>query len=361
LEGFGWYTHEIMRRMVLRHPEDTFIFLFDRPFDTQFLYAPNVTPLVLRPRARFAPTFYAWFEWAVPAALKRMEADVFFSPDSMCSLAANTPTVMTCHDLVPLHYPKQVPWWHRFYLLYYLPGFLRRAERVLTVSNYIKEDLVRTCGLSPEKIAVVYNGCREGFQTLDEAEKQKVREEFADGEAYFFYAGAIHPRKNIPGLIRAFGRFKQKTGAPVKLLLGGRFAWKTGEVLEAWESSAYKDDIRILGYLSDTLLHRLTASALAVTYVSLSEGFGLPLLEAMHTDTPVMAANATALPEVAGDAALLVDPMSEAAMAAGLEQIFADESFRQLLVKRGRIRREAFSWDEAAEQIYQHLKDTAIR
>lgn len=347
--------------MVVRHPEDTFVFLFDRPFDPQFLYAPNVTPLVLHPRARFAPTFYAWFEWAVPAALKRMEADVFFSTDSMCSLVSDIPTVMTCHDLVPLHYPMQVPWWHRFYLLHFLPRFLRRAERVLTVSNYIKEDLVRTCGLSPEKISVVYNGCREGFKPLDAAEKQQVREEFADGEAYFFYAGAIHPRKNIPGLIRAFDRFRQKTGAPVKLLLGGRFAWKTGEVLAAWESSAYKDDIRILGYLSDELLHRLTASALAFTYVSFSEGFGLPLLEAMHTDTPVMAANATALPEVAGNAALLVDPMSEVAMAAGLEQIYGDEPFRQKLVERGRIRREAFSWDEAAEQIYQHLKDTATR
>ena len=108
-------------------------------------------------------------------------------------------------------------------------------------------------------------------------------------------------------------------------------------------------------------MHRLTASALAFTYVSFSEGFGLPLLEAMHTDTPVMAANATALPEVAGNAALLVDPMSEVAMAAGLEQIYADKPFRQQLVERGRIRREAFSWDEAAEQIYQHLKDTAAR
>lgn len=359
LEGFGWYTHEIVRRMVLAHPEDEFLFLFDRSFDPRFVYAENVRPLVLWPPARHAVAFQAWFEWAVPRALKKHGAEVFFSPDSMCSLSAKVPTVMTCHDLVPLHFPEQVPLLHRHYLLHFLPKFLRRADHVLTVSDYVRRDIAQTCGIPLEKISAVYNGCREGFLPLQEFEEQHVREEFAKGKPYFFYAGAIHPRKNIPRLIRAFDLFKKKTSAPLKLLLAGRFAWQTGDVRLAYELSEHRADIHFLGYVSEEDLSCLTAAATALAYVSLSEGFGLPMLEAMHCDTPVLAANASCLPEIAGDAALLVDPLSEFAMAEGLEKLWGNPDFVKNLVENGRAQREKFSWDVAAEQVYATLKGYA--
>jgi len=342
--------------MVLAHPEDEFIFLFDRPFDARFIYADNVTPVALSPRARFAPQFLAWFEWAVPRALKKHGAEVFFSPDSMCSLSSKVPTVMTCHDLVPLHFPEQVPLLHRHFLLYFLPKFLRHADRVLTVSEYVRQDIAQTCGISLEKITTIYNGCREGFVPLKELDKQFVRENFSEGESYFFYAGAIHPRKNIPRLIRAFDLFKAKTSASLKLLLAGRFAWQTGEVRSAYEQSSHRSDIHFLGYVSEEDLARLTAAATAMTYLSLSEGFGLPMLEAMYCDTPVLAANASCLPEIAGEAALLVDPLSEMAIAEGLEKLWDDLDFAQNLVVKGRIQREKFSWDRAAEEVYEALK-----
>ncbi len=359
LEGFGWYTHEIVRRMVLAHPEDEFVFLFDRPFDSIFVYAENVTPMVLSPRARFAPQFYGWFEWAVPRALKKHSAEVFFSPDSMCSLRTQVPTVMTCHDLVPLHFPEQVPLLHRHYLLHFLPKFLRRADHVLTVSEYVRNDIAQTCGIPLDKISAVYNGCREGFLPLEEREKQAVREKFAAGTPYFFYSGAIHPRKNIPRLIHAFDLFKKKTSAPTKLLLAGRFAWQTGEVRSAYEQAKHRSDIHFLGYVSEEYLPRLTAAATAMAYVSLSEGFGLPMLEAMHCDTPVLAANSSCLPEIAGNAAMLVDPLSETAIAEGLEKLWSDEGFAQKLVENGRAQREKFSWDRAAEEVYAVLKQVA--
>lgn len=342
--------------MVHAHPEDTFIFLFDRPFDARIVYAENVIPLVLKPPARFAPQFLAWFEWAVPKALKIHGAEVFFSPESMCSFTSKVPTVMTCHDLVPLHIPEQIPLLHRHFLQYFLPKFLRRADQVLTVSEYVRQDITRTCGISLEKISTVYNGCREGFSPLNEGEKQEVREKFSESKAYFFYAGAIHPRKNIPRLIRAFDLFKTKTSAPLKLLLAGRFAWQTGEVRSAYDNAVHRSDIHFLGYVSEEDLTRLTAAATALTYLSLSEGFGLPMLEAMYCDTPVLAANATCLPEIAGDAALLVDPLSEVAIAQGMEKLCSDKGFAQKLVQNGRVRRESFSWDRAAEQVYESLK-----
>lgn len=342
--------------MVLAHPEDEFLFLFDRPYDAQYVYAGNVVPLVLGPRARFAPQFLYWFEWSVRRALKKHKVEVFFSPDSMCCLFSKVPTVMTCHDLVPLHFPEQIPFIHRHFLLQFLPKFLRRADRVLTVSNFVRTDIAQSCAIPLEKISTVYNGCREVFKPLKPEQQQIIRAKYAAAQPYFFYAGAIHPRKNIPRLIRAFDQFKQKTHSPSKLLLAGRFAWQTGAVRAAYEAVDHRKDIHFLGYVSEEDLAALTASARALVYVSISEGFGLPMLEAMYCDTPVMAANTSCLPEIAGDAALLVDPFSETAMAEGLEIMDQDTAFSQNLIQKGRIQREKFSWDKAAEEVYAALK-----
>ncbi len=362
LEGLGWYTHEIAQRLVARHPEDEFLFLFDRAFDPRFVYAPNVTPLVLFPPARHPLLWAWWFEWSVARALRRWKSDVFFSPDSYLSLATKTPTVMTVHDLAPLHRPAGIPWLIRKYYQHYLPKFLHRANHILTVSEYVRQDIAQTLPLTPSKLgsgvamldktSVAYNGCRGGFVPLQDIDKRAVMEKYSAGQEYFFYTGAIHPRKNIPRLMRAFDLFKKKTAAPTKLLLAGRMAWQTGEVNTAYQQSPNRADIHFLGYVPESELPRLMAAALALAYLSLSEGFGLPMLEAMHTDTPVVAARATCLPEIAGDAALLVDPFSETAIAEGLEKLWADRAFVQKLVENGRRQREKFSWEVAAEHIY---------
>lgn len=360
LEGFGWYTHELVRRIVLAHPEDHFVLFFDRPYDPVYQYADNVTAVVLPPKARFAPLFLTWFEWRVANALKKYRVEVFFSPDSMCSLRSKVPTVMTCHDLVPYHFPEQVPWIHRHFLRYFLPKYLRRADHILTVSDFVKQDILANFSIPESRITTVWNGCRAGFIPLNNADKQAVRDKFSDGNAYFFYAGAIHPRKNIPRLIRAFSLFKAQTHAPVKLLLAGRFAWQTGAVLTAFQQSDYQADIQFLGYVPEEDLKQLTAAAQALVYPSISEGFGLPMVEAMYCDTPVLAAQASCLPEIAGDAALLVDPYSEPALAAGLEQLWRDPELVETLIKNGRIQREKFSWDRAAEAVYGTFRNPSL-
>lgn len=145
----------------------------------------------------------------------------------------------------------------------------------------------------------------------------------------------------------------------MKLLLAGRFAWQTGEVRSAWEQSGYQEDIVFLGYVGEAELPRLTAAALAMVYVSISEGFGLPLVEAMACDTPVLTSNTSCLPEVAGNAALLVDPYSVQDIAGGMEQLHRNPDFARELVLKGREQRQKFSWDTAAGEVYQILKETS--
>ncbi len=358
LEGIGWYTHEVLRRMVKAHPEDEFIFLFDRPYDPVFLYGPNVEPVVVFPPARHPLLWYAWFEWSVPRILERYQPDVFFSPDSFLSLRSRVPTLMTLHDLIPLEEPQGVPWWPRRYYQHFLPRYLKQAERIATVSAYVRQAAM-ALGVPAERLAVVYNGCREIFGPLSPQEQAAVRAHYAEGQPYFLYTGAIHPRKNLPRLIEAFDRFKSETGAPVRLLLSGRMAWGCEPVRAALRAAQHRADISLLGYVSESALAGLYGAASAVVNVSLSEGFGLPIVEAFACDIPVLCSNRTALAEVAGDAALQVNPESVEDIASGLARLYGDEVLRASLISKGRLRRTLFSWDTAAHQLYQLLLGAA--
>ncbi|MEL7021769.1 MAG: glycosyltransferase family 1 protein [Bacteroidota bacterium] len=359
LEGVGWFTYETLIRLVRNYPEHEFIFLFDRPCDPSFIFATNVKPLVLFPPARHPFLWYIWFEIAVKNALKRLQPDVFLSMDGYCVLQTKIPTVMVAHDVAYLHYAEQVPFWVRKYYQYYVPRFLSTASRIVTVSAYTKSDIVRHYNLSSDKIAVACNGCRNHFVPLTQPSKQHIRDKYTDGQPYFFYLGAMHPRKNIARLLHAFAQFKQKTQSPIKLMLGGRLAWDTSDVKQAYDQHPYKNDIILLGYVDDKLLPSLLGAAMALTYVSLFEGFGIPILEAMQCEVPVLTSNVSSMPEVSGDAALLVDPTSVSAIANGMTKLAADEELRAQLIRAGQQQRNLFTWERAADVIYNNLIQAA--
>ena len=361
MEGMGWFTHEVLSRMVAAHPEDAFFFLFDRPYDPSFVFAKNVTPVVVSPPARHPFLFYLWFERRLPAVLSSLRADVFLSPDNFLSLRAKPPTVLVTHDLAPFHFPEQITPLQRWYYHRYIPKFNRRAEEIVTVSHYTKQDIVRQFGIAEDKITVACNGCRDIFRPLEDREKQAVRETFANGKPYFLYVGAVHPRKNVHGLIRAFDIFKQNTGSDARLLIGGRFAWKAGEVQQAFESSPFKADIRFLGYLGNDKLPAVTGAAFAAVYVSFFEGFGIPLLEAMRCGVPVITSNITSMPEVAGNAGLLVDPHQPEDIANGMQQLWEDRHLYQEKVVAGIAQEQLFTWERASDTIYDALRRAAAK
>ncbi len=355
LEGIGWFTHEVARRLVAAHPEHEFIFLFDRPYDQAFVFGENVRPVVVFPPARHPVLWYAWFELSLPRRFRRLRPDVFFSPDGYLSLRAEAPSVMVTHDLAHLHFPRQIPRLVRRYYDFFVPKFLNRADRVVAVSEFTRRDIVAQFGLSEQKIAVAGNGIRAGFAPLNSVEQTLVRERYSDGQSYFFYVGAIHPRKNVDGLIAAFDRFKGRTEAPVKLLIGGRDAWQTTAVRQAYDNARYREDIRFLGFVPDEELPRLMASALAFVYPSVFEGFGVPVLEAMHCDTAVITSNVSSLPEVAGPAAYLIDPRITDQLAVAMQEMYGRPDLRQAYIEQGRRQRRQFSWDQTAATVWEAI------
>jgi glycosyltransferase involved in cell wall biosynthesis len=359
LEGMGWVAFETLSRMVAAHPEDTFIFFFDRPFDPSFVFAKNVEPVVLFPQARHPFLFIWWFEWSVARALKRHKADVFLSPDNFCTLRTDVPTCLVVHDVAWTHPESRVGGLMQWYYDFFAPKFLNKATRIVTVSSFVKQDALRAYPFLDEtKIDVAHNACRSDFKPLSEAEKTVVKAKYTEGSPFFIFVGAVHPRKNVHRLIEAFGLFKEWTNSDMKLIIVGRFGWQTGDVTRAFESSFYQNDIIFTGYIADEEVPKLVGSALAVTYVSLSEGFGIPILEGFNCNVPVLTSKTTSMPEVAADAALLVNPESIEDIANGMEKLAIDSDLRADLIEKGRKRRADFDWNESTAILYDNIKKT---
>lgn len=358
LEGIGWFSYETLKRITRAHPEHHFIFLFDREPDEEFFFSENVTPLILSPQARHPVLFYLWFEFSVAGVLNKLKPDVFVSPDGYLSLRAKCRQLAVIHDLNFEHYPKDLSFSVRKYYKYFFPRFAKKAARIATVSEFSKADLIKTYGVDPGKIDVVYNGCNPSYLPLSAEVKATAKEKFSEGKDYFLFVGALHPRKNISRLFKAFDAFKRSSGAGTKLLIvGAKYYW-TREIRETYDGMQYKQDVIFTGRLNNEGLKLALGAALALTYVPYFEGFGIPILEAMNTDTPVITGNVTSMPEVAKDAALLVDPFSVDSIAEGMIKIHADPALRKHLVEKGRIRRQDFSWDKTADALWESILKT---
>jgi glycosyltransferase involved in cell wall biosynthesis len=256
------------------------------------------------------------------------------------------------HDIAHTHYRAHTPFLVYHYYAYFVPKFIQKAAQVVTVSHFVKKDILQNFVLQKEPI-VCFNAGRAVFQPLNPTDIKTVRATYSDGKPYFLYVGAVHPRKNVDRLIEAFDAFKTNTNADFKLLIGGRVAWQADKVQKAYQSARFKNDILFLGFVEDNILPKMVASAYALVYVSLSEGFGIPLLEAMYCDVPVITSNTTSMPEVAGDAALLVNPTEIGSIASAMEQLFDNQLLRNHLIEKGRVQRTKFDWHESSEKLYQ--------
>lgn len=356
LEGIGWFTYETLQRITQQHPEHEFIFLFDRKYSKQFIFSDNITPVVIPPQSRRPILWWMWFEMAVPWALKKHKADLFLSPDGYLSLKTNVPSVNVIHDLNFEEFPGDLPPSYSWYYRNFFPKYAEKATRIATVSEYSRQDIVNRYGVDGDKIDVVYNGCNKLYAPIPPNELAQTRAKFSQSCPYFLFIGALHPRKNLVSLFKAFDDFKSKDSSNTKLLIVGGKMWWTDTIRQAYEQMQYKDDVIFTGRLEAADLKNVIASALALTYVSYFEGFGIPIVEAMNSNVPVITSNVTSMPEVAGDAALFVDPYSIDSISNAMQQIAKDESLRQQLIAKGRERGKMFTWDKTAQLLWECLK-----
>jgi glycosyltransferase involved in cell wall biosynthesis len=356
LEGIGWFTFETLIRITQNHPEHEFIFIFDRPYDHDYIFAENVTPVVIGPPARHPLLFYIWFDFQIPRVLKKYKADLFLSPDGYLSLRTKVPQLAVIHDINFVHRPDDLPWLIAKYYNYFFPKFARIAKRIATVSFYSKEDIARSFKISYDKIDVVYDGINQIFEPLLEKEKAKIRKRYTGGCEYFLFVGALHPRKNVGGLLKAFDDFKSETDNKIKLVIVGGEMHKTGDIFETYENMRFKNDVVFTGRVSTDELHDIFGAALALTFVPFFEGFGIPIVEAMSAGVPVICSNTTSIPEVGGNAVIYADPMKIDQISGAMIKLANDKDLRKDLIEKGFEQKNKFSWDETAHLLWLSVK-----
>lgn len=356
LEGIGWFTLETLKRMTRNHPEHEFIFIFDRPWHDDYIFSENITPVFIGPAARHPVLFYIWFEYQIPRILKKHKADLFLSPDGYLSLNTKVPQLAVIHDINFVHRPGDLPWLKAKYYNHFFPKFAKAARRIATVSYFSKEDITRSLKVDYDKIDVVYDGINQIFAPTTLEDQKKTREKHTGGQKYFLFVGALHPRKNIAGLLKAFDAFKSIDKYGIKLVIVGGQMHKTGDIFETYKNMRFKNDVVFTGRIPTNELHSLMGAALALTFVPFFEGFGIPVVEAMSAGVPVICSNTTSMPEVGGNAVLYADPVKIEQITDAMLKIAEDETLRNKLIQEGFNQKSKFSWDETARLLWMSVE-----
>jgi len=259
--------------------------------------------------------------FSLPWAILRDRLDIFHA-DNFMPLYAGPKTVLTVHDLIFLEYPELFTLPERIILKNIIQS-LKRARAVVTLSNYSKQKIIEFSGINPDKVRVIGSVCRNEFRKLENPTQQD--------EGFILYVGRLNARKNIILLLRAY----KNLGGQEKLVLVGTWDWKKEDIKGEIERLGIKDKVIIKGYVSEKDLIRLYNQARVFVYVSLAEGFGLPVVEAMACGAPVVCSNNTAMAEVAGKAAMLVDPYNTDDITSGMRRVLEDRVLREDLIRRG--------------------------
>ena len=358
MDGIGLFTYESFRKIVLNHPEIEFIFIFDRTPDPSFLFSKNITPIKIGPPTRHILLIDFWFQFSLKRLLKKLQPDVFVGCDGMLPLNTKTKTLAVIHDLNFEHHPEQLPKNVRKFYLKYFPKFAQQATRIATVSEFSKSDIMQTYHIPTDKIDVVYNGAHENFKPISVEKSTEIKNKFTFGENYFLFIGTLHPRKNLIRLFQAFNQFKEENNSNFKLLMVGKRMWWTSEIENLFNQLTHKSDILFAGRVNEQELYEITASAYALTYVPIFEGFGIPLVEAMSCGVPVITSNVTSMPEVVEDAGILVDPFSVEDITKAMVNIVADQSLRKKLAEKSKTQAQKFSWDKTAQLLWKSIQKT---
>ena len=354
LEGIGYFEYETLSRITRSNPDVEFHFLFDRAYDDSFIFSENIKPVVLWPPARHPFLWYWWFEWSVAGYLRRNKFDLFLSPDGYCSLRSDTPTLAVQHDLAFEHFPDFVPGLYSRYYKYYVPKFIRHATRIATVSEYSKADIMALYGTAADKIDVVYSAAKDIFKPISAEEKKQVSDQYTQGKPYLIYVGSIHPRKNLKNMLLAFDDFRKSApSSDLKFLVAGAMGWQNSDLKAIIDVMQYKDEVIFLGRQPLDELVRLIAGSFALIYMSLFEGFGVPPLEGMKCDVPVITSDVSSIPEICGDAALLAGPLDVKAISRAITRLWNDKALYNDLIEKGNIRSQKYTWDICADLLWQ--------
>ena len=347
--GIGTYIRNLLAELS-RLDQTTEYVVICRPSDVdmQRTLGPN-----FRMVPETAPPYSISEQIRIPACLTRERADLVHEPHYVLPAATPCRSVVTIHDCIHLMFPQYLP--NRLAYVYAKTAMwtaTRKATRILTVSEASKKDILRFFDIPPEKVSVIYNAIDARFLgPADQNRMELVRQRYQLDHPFVLYVGNIKRHKNVERLIDAFARARPGCPDDLRLIIIGDEISKYPALRQAVHRHRLDKHVRFLGFQPHETLAAFYRLARAFVFPSLYEGFGLPPLEAMACGTPVVTSNVSSLPEIAGGAALLVDPYKVDTIAEGITRAVTDESLRADLIARGLARARTFSWAQSVSKI----------
>ncbi len=350
------FVSESFKRMVKDHPEHEFIFISGKYFNQDAIVAENSIQVLSDSPGNNPIAWKWWYDVKIPALLKKHKADLFVSCDGCCSLTTKVPQCLLINDLSFLSFPEFVKKSHRLFYKRYVPKFLQKAKSIVAVSGVIKNELVKNYGAAFEKVVRVNSSPAEIFNAISTTEKILTKEKLTECKEYFLYEGPIRPDKNLINLLKAFSIFKKTQQSSMKLVLAGEImkGYKSfGENLKTYK---YRNDILMLQEVAEIELVKVMGAAYAWINPTFYDGFGVSALEAMQAEIPVLVSENTATKELAGDAALYLNPSIISDIAAQMMTLYKDEELRSKLIEKGKLVLEKQSWDATAKLLWQSIE-----
>lgn len=363
--GIGRVLENVLINVALADPKIRIVLFINYDFK-DFLdkhWPMNVQIVTMRVSKNNPIGNLLWHQFFYQRQLKKYNCDISFIPTFALILWKNRPTVTTLHDLIEFNVKTKFKKIQMLYRQLAAPLIIKKSDRIITVSNSSKNDIVKYLHPNESKITVIYNGYDKNlFRMYSKDETNKILQKYLiEYKGYILYVGTVdHPGKNLYSLILSFIKLKQKYNIKEKLVIIGQQGFNSRILFDIIYNSQYKNDIKYLGYVTDNDLPYFYSGAKLFCFISLYEGFGLPIIEAMACGCPVLTSNNSALAEVADKAALLVEPLKLGLISEKLYELLQNNNLRDELINKGYSRVRDFSWDKAASEylnVFRKLSD----
>ena len=353
--GIGRYSYNVVPNLLAIDPHNKYVLFVDRKSTLSFpssSYDKRIVGPLNFSRASMRKVFSPlWTNFFLPRALKREGIDLLFCPNFVSPLKKVCKTIVVIHDLAAILYPGLHDKIYSFYLRNMLSVTCRKIDRIITVSEASKRDVIRLFKVPENRIKVISLAVEDIFKPVDDPDMiKRIARKYGLVKNFILYVGTLERRKNVTGLIKAYGKLRKNKLISRQLAVVGKKGWQYPDIAKAIRDSGFERDILLAGYVPDEDLVYIYNAADLFVYPSLYEGFGFPPLEAMACGTPVITSHVTALPEVVGDAAILVDPEDIDGLAEAMHDVLSQNSLRLKLIEKGLERVKHFSWENVAKK-----------
>jgi len=334
--GFGFYVKNLVEALAKVDPENKYVL---------------ISPQTGQHAKDFStPQRWFWDQFIFPRRARKSKVDLLHQPCFSAPLFYEGRVIVTCHDLISIFFPENLPLASRLFYSKWEPFSYRKASKIIAISEHTKRDIMALLKIPEEKISVIPLAASRDFRPIRSMRKLKeVREKYKTGQNYLLDVGTIEPRKNLPFLVRAYA-LAVREGVDSNLVITGKKGWYYQGLFQLVEDLNLEDKVIFTGYVEEKDLPALYSGAKAFVFPSLYEGFGLPPLEAMACGTPVISSNTSSMPEVIGKAGILISPKDERLWANIIVNVLKDKALAQTLSEWGVRQAKKFSWEETARK-----------